>query len=528
MKRKVMFSLFFLLILVSYFSAFALAELKTCEPSDSACKIDNGYSCLNDAIGNRTCLRLGSEDKVFSLISTGECKPEVVSDSKFKTDIKYTALALLGGASDNDAESWLVSKNQTATTIDWLLQVDTTETGELICDITYGTTPAFVTVVFNEDKTIKTIGGNSCLLEDSTGYWLKINSVCYNSNLKVSCDKSFATNLLYQKTGFGTIYVSDETHSSSADGETTEKVQSLCFGTTTGVSGCNYEGTLWAALVLNSLNYDVSPYIPYLVTNLDSNLAYLPEAFLYLLTGDFGNELLSKQKGGKWWQESSDKFYDTALALYAFQYDDSLQKQNAMKYLLDEAQSADGCWNSNNVRDTAFILYALEPRSPTSGSTGGDSEVDCESSGNYCMSGISCSQTGGNIISGLSCNSGLFVCCDEQKVLESCSVQGGEICGASQTCVGGTTALASDISSSEICCISGSCQTSSSGGGQQDSACVSAEGSCRIGSCLSGEEELNQACEFSTDVCCVQQQQSTSSISSLWIWVLLSLIALSI
>src|SRR3990167_1455996 len=175
MKRKVMLSLFFFLVLAPDFSTFAIAELKECDLSDTACKIDNGYSCLEEQIETRTCARLGSEDKVFSLIASGECEDEVVNDTNFKTStslgIKYTALALLGGASDNDAEAWLISKNRTTDTIDWLLQIDTSESGDLICDITYATSST-VTVVFNEDKTVQTVGSgdDTCLTEDSTGY----------------------------------------------------------------------------------------------------------------------------------------------------------------------------------------------------------------------------------------------------------------------------------------------------------------------------------------------------------------------
>ena len=547
MKRKVMLSLFFFLVLASYFSTFAIAELKECDLSDTACKIDNGYSCLEEQIETRTCARLGSEDKVFSLIASGECEDEVVNDTNFKTStasaIKYTALALLGGASDNDAEAWLISKNRTTDTIDWLLQIDTSESGDLICDITYATSST-VTVVFNEDKTVQTVGSNTCLTEDSTGYWLEINPTCYGKDIKINCpNNAFATNLLYRESDLetGPIYIADKTSPSGAGGDTIEKVQSLCFGS----GSCDYEGTLWASLVLNSLNHDVSFYLPYLVINKDStittnNPSYLPEAFLSLLTkttGPFANELLSKQtNNNKYWWVGSDKYYDTALALYALQYDDSLQKQNAQAWLLtEEAQSAvNGCWNNGNVRDTAFILYAIDPRnSPFSGGgttddgTVGNGTVNsCETSGNYCMSGISCSQADGNVISGLSC-SGTFVCCDRPKVLESCSAQNGDICSVGKNCVGGTEALASDVSSNQICCISGSCETPSSSGEGESSACKISGGECRIGSCLTDETESLQSCEFSTDLCCVQQE-SGKTISSLWIWVLLSLIALSI
>ena len=535
--KKATLSLFLFFIIASFLATFALGQLKECGEGDDSCKIDNAYSCLQESIDTKTCARMGSDEKVFSLIAAKECKSEVMSDSKFQTDIKYTALAFLGGADSNGTQNWLISKNRTTDNVDWFLQIDTAEAGELKCDVKSGSSTQSVT--FNEDKTIKTSNTGGCISGNTGDYWLKISSSCFNKDLKVSCGNSFTTNLLYQKIGDPTIYVSEETHSSSSSGETTERVQSLCFGTT---SGCNYEGSLWASLILNSQNYDISPYLPYLITNKDTNSKFLPEAFFYLFLknpGQFGNELLSKQKSDKWWQEgaTNDKFYDTALALYAFQYDDSLQKQNSVAWLLDEAQEENGCWsNANNViRNTAFLLYAIEPRS-SFGRNGDDTDIingtnngtneDCEDAGNYCMSGISCSQAGGNRINSLSC-SGTFVCCDKPRLVETCVEQEGEICTSSQECVGGSEAQASDLRSDEICCISGTCETSSGGEEEQEkSQCEIAKGTCVFGtSCQEGETESSASCEFSSDICCIKK--TGLGISAFWIWVLVILIILS-
>ncbi|MBI2043418.1 hypothetical protein HYT25_03450 [Candidatus Pacearchaeota archaeon] len=537
--KKAVLSLFLFLMIVSFLANLTFAQIQECEPDDDDCKIDNGYICLQDKIDTRTCSSLTSEEKVFSLIATGDCKSEVTSDSNFKTNtalgIKYTSLAFLGGASTSGDKDWLISKNRTADNIDWLLQIDTAETGTLACKVSYGT--SFQDVTFNEDKTIASVALGTCVDENSVGdYWLKISQTCFNKDIKTSCDKSFTTNLLYQKQGTSTIYVSEETHSSSSGGETTEKVKSLCFGTSGSTGECKYEASLWAAFILsNSFNYDVSAFIPYLVINMDTgtNDDFLPEAFLYLLTGKFQNELLSKQKPGNWWQESSDKYYDTALALYFLQNDDPLEKQDAIDWLLDEnTQGADGCWNSGNVKDTAFILHALDPRTPSLRSTTPppiDSNItpanitSCESAGFFCMSGISCSLAEGDVLSSsiYSC-SGTSVCCDRQRILETCDEQGGQICTSSQDCVGGSEGDASDISSGEICCISGTCEIPSE---EEESQCEAAGGECRRSSsgCLSGETESSEQCEFSSDICCIKETK-IRGISAFWIWTLVILI----
>ena len=521
MKKSAVFGLFLFVALALFLSNFALAQsedLKECEAGDDSCKIDNAYTCLNEQIDLKSCTRLSSDEKVFSLISVGECKTEVTGDPKFQTDLKFTSLALLGGASSNSSENWLVSKNRTTDNIDWFLQIETAEPS--ICTVSRGSPAQLSTVQINADKTLSSSDLSSCFSFSSGDYWLKISPTCFKQEIKVTCDKSFLTSLLYQGQGSGTIYVSEDTHSASPNGETKETVDSLCFG---NAQGCNYEGSLWAALVLNSLNRDVSPFLPYLITNINvgTNSNLLPEAFLYALTGQYGNELLSKQKSDKWWQESAtnDKFYDSALALYALQYDDSLQRQNSVAWLLDEAQEESGCWNNANVRDTAFILHAIEPRSVSGVVDSGD---DCEDAGNYCISGISCSQAGGNEIDSLSC-SGTYVCCDKPKLVETCLEQGGDVCTSAQKCVGGSIAQASGLSSGESCCISGVCEIPSE---PEESACESSGGTCnRIGtSCQEGETESSLQCDFN-DICCIKQ--TSSKISAFWIWLFIILIILS-
>lgn len=533
MKNKVALGLLFFSILFLFVLNISAAQnITSCDAGDKTCKISNGYACLQKNIDAKKCSSLGSDEKVFSFITSGSCSSEVESDSKYRSSnqgsLRYTSLALLGGADSNNPEEWLASKNKTTDNLDWFLQIESPDAAE--CTVTHGNSVQS-TVSINVDKTLLGSGLDSCLsISSSSGnYWLQISKNCFNAEFKISCDKSFLTSLLYQKTGSSTVYVSDETHSASASGETKEQVRSLCFSTG---SACDYEGSLWAALVLSSLNHDVSSFIPYLVTNADTgnNKNFLPNAFLYLFTGDFQTDLLSQQKADKWWEASTtnDRFYDTSLALYSLKYDEPIQKQNAENWLLDEAQGSDGCWNSGNVRDTAFVLYALEPRSVgglAGSSDGENASDDCESSGYYCMSGISCSQAGGNIKNSYSC-SGAFVCCDRQKEIQTCSEQNGIVCSSGKSC-SGTEVQASDISSGEICCVQGACATPSE---TPEARCESSGGTCRIDGCLSGEKESSESCQFNTDVCCVQESAvsgiNLGGVSSLWIWILLVLILL--
>ncbi len=462
------------------------------------------YSCLENKVNDK-CSSLSAEERVFSLLAIGKCKDEVVSDlgNHFNSNTKLTAQAILAlgkiGSSTDTAEDWLISQNKTPENMDWLLQIESNNATE--CTVSYGGSSYDVSV--NEDKTLGSNAG-SCLgiYED---YWLKIAPNCYNQEFTISCDKSFLTTLLYKKTTSGVIYVSGNTHSASGGGSTTEKVNSFCFKQG---NSCNYESSLWAALVLDYMGYDVSSYLPYLVTMADEagNKQYLPESFLYSLTNNFRNELLLQQLPEGSWKVSDDKFYDTALALLPFQSETLAEKTNTINWL-GEVQGADGCWQG--VRDTAFILYSIWPRII--------SEVEgagCEESGGYCMSQISCSDSGGDILNEYTDCFGTNICCSKEKVLGSCSEQGGEICSSGEEC-SVSTVEASDTSE---CCL-GTCNEIST----EVSECETQGGSCKI-SCSSKETTSAYTCTSYSDVCCIAKKTSY-----VWLIILLMiLIALTI
>ena len=86
MKKGVV--LFGLLLLIS-FSLVIAQEDTACDEGDESCKIKEALSCLNDKIDDKGCSSLSSEERVFSLLAVGECRTEVKSDSKFRSDI-YT------------------------------------------------------------------------------------------------------------------------------------------------------------------------------------------------------------------------------------------------------------------------------------------------------------------------------------------------------------------------------------------------------------------------------------------------------
>ncbi len=499
MKKKVFLIFLFILVL----SAFLISAAE----NDTAVD-ERGYSCLEEKLKDG-CSTLSTEEKIFSLLASGDCRDSITSDSKYKINTKLTAQAILALSTTNgdtdEGEEWLLSQNRTPANMDWLMQIESIN--ETSCTIKYSGSSYTVTVGAN--KKINT-GAGTCLTLYGGNYWLKIAPSCYTKEFEISCKKAFSTNLLYKKTTSDVIYVASTTNIASADGTTTVKVNSYCFAQG---SACDYEASLWAALVLNFRGYDVSAYLPYLITLMDEaeNMKYLPESFLYSLTTDFRNELLLKQLPDGYWKVSDNKFYDTALAILPFQNEDLNEKTTSQNWLKG-VQGTDGCWGS--IRDTAFILYSFWPKPIQESAPDMD---DCETSGLFCMSSASCLEAGGTAITGYDGCFGTNICCNKEKPLESCEVQGGDLCNSDEQCLGGDTVESSDSNSEKFCCLDGTC------GIKEVSECESNMGLCKV-SCSDNEESSSYTCTTYSDICCVAKEKK----SYLWLIIILLVILIAL
>lgn len=528
MKKSVLYIPVVFLIFV-FPLILAQNETITLDTLDPQEKIDEAYACLEEKVEDKTCMQLSLGEKIFSLLSIRECKDELLADSedeecwpRLNCKVKQTAQASLAlnkvGVDTEKAEQWLLSRKTIPSDMGWYLEIESPE--EAICEITYS--GVSYEIFIGEDKKINSGAGN-CLTLSEGNWWLRVAPTCYNKDIEISCDKQFLTALLYKKKTSSTIHVSEKTSSASAGGTTTEKVNSICFAQGTS---CDYEGSLWAALILDYLDYDVSAYLPYLIAMEEENQKYLPESFLYILTGysDFRNDLLFKQKSSGYWDESGDKFYDTALALYGFQYEDTQEKTNSVNWLL-EVQNENGCWQES-IENTAFILHSLWPKISmgiSSGEVENETSIDCEDAGYYCMSQVKCE---GQILFDYSC-AGVSRCCDSSPPsLGICADQGGEICNSNQECIGGTIVTASDINYGEVCCVIGRCEIPVV---QKISACEQYGGTCRSYGCGDDEEETGDTCAYSGDSCCIGEgTKDAEEKSYLLIWIFSVLILLTI
>ncbi|MDP6845952.1 MAG: hypothetical protein QF460_03285, partial [Candidatus Nanoarchaeia archaeon] len=329
--------------------------------------VEKAYQCLEDQIEEKEQSSLSLQDAIFGMLAIGsDSKLEGVIDDhagdncwpSSSCDMKETSQVLLAyqraDKTTDDIEEWIISKEKTTTELTWYLEIDITSHETASCDLTYDDNTYTITI--NEDMSLSGNSGN-CLPISSNGNWLRVNNNndCLDKTFKISCDKDFITTLLYQGTNSQSYFVSPETHSATSLGTTEETINSKCFSTGTS---CDYEGTLWAALSMNNLGNDDSPYLPYLLALAESNQNYLPSAFLYMLTGgnDQYNELVQSQQQGQYWQAGTtyNRFYDTALAILALRGSSASTELEAAKTYLLGTQTSNGCWNNNNIRDTAF------------------------------------------------------------------------------------------------------------------------------------------------------------------------------
>lgn len=473
---------------------------------------EKAYDCLKTQLGEDCAASANTEQNAFSLLAMaydsniqGDCKTAL--ENKKKTDcwgktssdscdLKSTSQAILAldfiGKNVDDNVAWLESKKKQTTGLIWFLEIDANEATS--CKIkTNGANEKTFTI--NENK--KVSGTSTCLTPAENNYFLKISDSCLTANFTISCDKDFITTLLYKKTSGSTYYVSSLTNSAPTGGSTEEKVNAYCFSTS---AICDYEGSLWATIALAKVGKDISPYLPYLSSMYDEadNQKYFPSAFLYMLTNedDYQAEITGKQKQGKYWDEAGNKFYDTSLALLALQNVLIDEVSNAKDYLLT-IQDTSGCWHSNNVRDTAFILYAAWPKNPVI-SSDGDGRSGCTEFSHYCVASEECSAT--DLLDNFYCSGLSDICCAVKPLELSCKDKGGLVCETGYECTG-SEVTAGDTN---YCCMDSCIEVSTT------TECEDYGSTCRI-SCLDDEEEkTSYSCNLG-DVCCAPKASTGMS-----------------
>lgn len=490
--------------------------------------IEKAYSCLEDKLGSDCGSSKLTEQSVLSLLAgaydsgiQSNCKDSLTTKKQNNCwsvtesgtcDLSSTAHAILAlnyiREETEDYTDWLLDKKQITPDLDWFLEIDANEA--TACSIKTNEASE-TTFAISEDKKIS--GTSSCLSPAEQNYFLKISDSCLENNFTISCDKNFITTLLYKKTGSSVYYVSSKTHSASAEGSTQEKVNAFCFANS---GTCDYQGSLWSALALAKTGNEISDYLPYLsaMAEESENKKYFPSAFLYMLTheDDYYISVTDKQKQRTYWQEelSNSKYYDTALALLSLENFITEEVSNSKDYLL-EIQDESGCWNSDNIRDTSFILYAAWPKAPSI-NNGGGSSSDCESFGYFCTSSGQCSDSLDNFY----CPGLSDVCCKTEPAEQSCAEKQGITCDLDQECKG-SEVIASDTN---YCCLDSCIATSTT------TECEDYGKTCKP-SCSEDEDKEFYDCDYG-DVCCGEKKESRGWGLIILLIILIILVILAI
>lgn len=488
--------------------------------AENGTAIENGYKCLEDQIAKKSSLSL--QEAFFSALALGsksKASDKIEAEKgancwpKAGCTLKETALGLLAyerlGKDTGKIEEWLLSKNSSAAELIWYLEIDISRKTSSSCIVKYTGNERNITI--GSDMKITGNPGN-CLSVSESGYWLRIKDSCYGERFSVSCNEDFVTTLIYQKKSGSTIYVSSTTHSSASSGTTEEQVSAQCFKTGTS---CDYEGSLWASVALQKANTEVSSFVPYLIALASDNEKYLPNAFLYILTGgdDQYSELVQNQKQSKFWEAPASpngKFYDTSLAMLALQGTSSNELNDAKSYLLS-IQGKDGCWNNDNVRDTAFILYSgwvedanviIEPGASTL----------CKEAGYSCENLVECKNAGGNVLDNFECTGFGEFCCSVKVQEQTCSQKNGEICKSNEECDG-----AIESSADGSCCL-GACREIQ----QTEDTCTVAGKFCS-NTCNEDEQQSFETCSVPGQICCEPKPKESGNMT---LWIIILVIAI--
>ncbi|MEK6888737.1 MAG: hypothetical protein AABW80_01375 [Nanoarchaeota archaeon] len=504
------------------------------ENDTSGENIDKAYQCLKGEIDKRTSLSF--QEAVFSTLALGSYKEnlKVIDNEKYGSQscwpksgckIKETGQALLAldraGRNTDPIEKWLLGKNGTADDLSWFLEIDIRNQQVATCSIKYKGLTGNVQI--GADSKISGSAG-SCLSISDSDYLLKIRESCLGEEFAISCNQDFVTTLIYQKTRGDnkdclgenniTCFVSGETHAASSLGTTVEKIKASCFK-----SGgrCDYEGSLWAAIALAKTGNNIDIFAPYLLALAEDSGRYFPEAFLLSLIGDDDSfdSVIQQRKQGQFWEIQGspyNRFYDTALGLLGLNSRSGSTEVEATQSYLLGIQTREGCWNNNNIRDTAFLLYTGWQKSSGGGGSGGSSAL-CEEAGFSCERLSECQAIGGSTKENFECT-GVGICCSLEVPKTSCEAEGGAVCSGNTECDGRTF----EASSGQACCL-GACIPTVVENICEDSI----GGTCRF-SCEGKESATSDSCGLDAgSICCVKEKSSGGS-GMVWIIILIILI----
>jgi hypothetical protein len=504
----------------------------------SATISEDGYDCLNDKINDKTCQELSLDELIFSVLATGNCKDILVGLSQNKSEgecfgegdlcsVKQTAQAALAlketGYNIRPYINWLFSQKQHESLLDWFIKIKAEKGTNCTIKDSNG---EFNFKTMDYDK-IESSENHDCFSIDDSKYWISLKKSCSEEEFSVECDNDFSLSFMFETAS--TWNILDNTGTFSSGENYTGQIDSYCFKESQRRNNCNYESTLWTSLLLSVEGEVFSDYLPYLTGMKAGERKYLPDSFLYYMTGnwEYYTSILTMQDERRgFWRESGDEYYDTSVALLPFPNNNNLTAKDNATQWLEDVQGDDGCWDRENIKNTAFLLFSIWPQildTPQNGN-----KTYCQDQGYYCMPGSTCSSVEGEIINDSLC-SGLDVCCTKPRPVPTCEESGGVFCPQDKVCSKSVLRDISDYDSDKICCTGNCINESEKKESEPDepttSECEDFGGICREGDCLDNEElDSDYSCLSSSKQCCMPEDES----SSLFIWIIIIIIIIGL
>ncbi|MGB9708119.1 MAG: hypothetical protein ACPLXC_02210 [Candidatus Pacearchaeota archaeon] len=424
--------------------------------------------------------------------NNGTCWPST-SCTAVETAIAKMALDALGKDSTKATE-WLLNKSIIPPlNLDWYLQIVQPEATETSCLLVYDNAEYEVSI----DEHDKLSGSLGNCFSISYNYWLNLQPTCTDKIFNISCDQGIKANFLFKKGN--EWYVTSQTIDIAPLGVGSLNLTTRCIASGMSSTTCDYEATLWTAyaFALGGEEAIAKSFVPYLVMEATNNKQFLPEAFLFKITGkdsyaDYISTLQDAQgfivpQGPGPGGSAYNKYYDTALAKISGSSYKTNETKTRAKLFSEQKQQGDwgceasGC-DSTHIRETAMILLAFWPSyqwlseceqqgaacvdncSAIGGTTINyecfegeccNISYDCEMKYGICKA--SCSATLNETQVPYACSSG--VCCKNYTISLCITEINGSICSPNQECVRqGTIVPFIHSSDSGYCCL-GTCQT---------------------------------------------------------------------
>jgi len=421
--------------------------------------------------------------------SNGVCWPGQSESNCNAVDTAIAKIMLDSASIDSSkANEWLLGKKIKYITPEqvWYFQLTQLPQESIRCILRYdsGDYEFFI------DKDSKLSGNYGPCFTLKDNYWLNLENSCTEKTFQVGCNDSIKANFLFKKQGSGMTewYVIGQTEQAQGQEQLSINL-SATYCIAKGQS-CDYESTLWTAysFFLAGSQETARTFIPYLImkANETENKRYLPQSFLYRLTGrdSYADEIKALQNTEGMIVAPGtayNKYYDTAIAIIT----GSASKANLTKThdKILAQQKTDGSWDCPGcdiTRETALVLYSLwsnyEYRS------------ECEQQGLRCVSNCSAvgKSQGYECFTGECCNmtfncemaygtcksicstnetqisnicSSNMKCC-KAKTLAKCGEINGNICNSTQDCVNsqGSIIPFNVTQDSNLCCL-GTCTT---------------------------------------------------------------------